>query len=264
MAVHNGIFSPKNEAQWRKEWIEENHKYFTIANLTFQLIIKIAYNSTYKLDGTTNDGKLKLLSALFSRNVSAFQSCMILLECGLTIEAEILLRSCLENIFLLAALHIEGNEIVERLFQEGRSGKWDVLNALTKSSAYKEMINGDSAQTIQNYLQNNKIDNRKAKSNFCDLARRGNLSDLYVIYKDLSITAAHPTTASLSRLTENQNGEDCIVCGPNIDKIDFSRAISFLINMMFGSCSIYLDATSISKFNEELENLYREWINLAE
>ena len=137
--------------------------------------------------------------ALLSRTISTAEAAGLLLANDMVVEARTLVRTIYENLFYAAALAKKRAAFVEELeFDDlhNRKARAGALLEFGKAQAQKSDF-VDKLQTFRDEL-----DARPEKTfsiKFEQAARAGNVLPAFVVYRELSTDAAHPSAESLSR-----------------------------------------------------------------
>jgi len=134
---------------------------------------------------------------LLIRTMSNFQGCCILIERGMAVEAQTLVRICYENGFWLAALVSNPEDAIRALKLD------ETKSQDSRAAAYLRMANKHGNSTMQAKASHT-FANRRARQKGQALSPQGvaKLADWepnYVFYKEISANSAHPSLNSLDR-----------------------------------------------------------------
>jgi hypothetical protein len=137
--------------------------------------------------------------ALLCRSLSSVEATALLLDNDMVVEARTLVRTIYENLFYVAALAVEGAEFVEKLeFDDLHSkkaragGLLDFAKTQSERSDFYDELEAFRAELIARPEKTYSI-------KFEQAARSGGVLPGFIVYRELSTDAAHPTAASLSR-----------------------------------------------------------------
>jgi hypothetical protein len=136
--------------------------------------------------------------ALLIRTVSNLKGAMILLDARRIVEARMITRSCLENLYWTVGLYEEGDKFVGQMRDDEINYRKFTGQAIFASGASL----GDEVEArLRNYLRDAaKIDiGKKTLSPKTVAALRPDFKKTYIFYAQLSMDAAHPSVTTLSR-----------------------------------------------------------------
>jgi hypothetical protein len=169
-------------------------------------------------------------AALLARTISNFQSVLALLAVRQIIEAELIMRACLENLFYAALLAKEGANFIIEMKQADQSAR----------KAEGEFIIGrqigDSAEDVElrHFLKT--IERTSGQPTPKSVASRGALVDAYIMHAQASRKAAHPSITSLDRhFVERANARTFMIVSP-VDPEDEIETIEFACHGLLGTC----------------------------
>jgi hypothetical protein len=141
---------------------------------------------------------------LLLRSLTNSLAAIQLLERGLIVEARVMVRCCLENLFWVEGLVAQGDAFVRKMRDNDMRM---LLSNMENAMAFPQLATSKKAgirAEIQKILQQ-APNIRKAKLlNPKDVATGGLFSSVYRAYTLLSDDAAHPTTRSLSRYIQEK------------------------------------------------------------
>jgi hypothetical protein len=135
----------------------------------------------------------------FTRALSAFQASILLAERGMVVEANTLVRSMIETVWVLASLAKDKDEQVVKLaaadFAERQaSGNWYQNNPSVMAH-----VSDDNKKEMAEFLAELKKPTAVSldKLNFGNMAAATKLLELFAIYRHLSHFYAHPSVSSV-------------------------------------------------------------------
>jgi hypothetical protein len=145
-----------------------------------------------------NEAQL-LITLLFKRIVSNYQGALILIERGMTVEGKILVRSALESLFYMMALH-KAPKLVDDFLVQNDVSKKTLGEALVKFWKDNQRANNESVTEVEASVREyDESTKGKKKETIKSIAKTADLIDLYdKFYNDLSNQAAHPRIDALN------------------------------------------------------------------
>ena len=157
---------------------------------------------------------------LLARTLSEMRAATLLLDHGQVVEARTLVRGMCENLFWAAALARKGDAFVEEMKLDDvtsrkarTAGLIEWAKAQDGSQEVVDKLDRFRAGLVEDHGQTWGIKLQQA-------ATAGGVQDYYVVYRELSTDAAHPSAESLSRhvsLNDDEEGPPFIVnAAPNI------------------------------------------------
>lgn len=168
-----------------------------IAKLADEMIValeEVARRATEHIKGSSLDPRVLGLLLLIRSSGSLFGA-LNLYKQGLPVEARILLRSCLENSFCIAALIETPEKFVASFKDDDDASRKAQAKALLAVSKYAET---DVAMRGRMEAVASSIEKVRNLS-IPELAKDGPLREFYLLYKVISHDAAHPSAKSLLR-----------------------------------------------------------------
>jgi hypothetical protein len=169
-------------------------------------------------------------AALLARTISNFQSVLSLLAVRQIIEAQLVMRACLENLFYASLLAKERANFIRAMKQADQSarkveGEFMISRQL-----------GDSAENVELRQFLKAIERTSGQPTPKGVASRGALVDAYIMYAQASRKAAHPTITSLDQhFVETASGRTFMIVSP-VDPEDEIETIEFACHGLLGTC----------------------------
>ena len=214
------------------------------------LVLERAAKEKFPAEDTT----WVLALGLLARTLEHKKAISMLLQSDFPVEARIITRCCLENCFMAAAICQKGKVFAKLIFDVAASSARKDLKELSASPFWDKVKNGsidasfeeglkaltDDQEMIALAMQLLDDSETKATLQIRQTAEAGDLGQLYMLYRQLSNDAAHPSFRSISRHFEIKRvtvAEDLVVIineGPELakdEKIDTisTAALSILI-----------------------------------
>jgi hypothetical protein len=176
---------------------------------------------SYLLQIDATNSQQLVSASLFARIVASSQATIILLEHGLVSQARAILRTALEALFALAAVHADAKvaETIANSFDANKRSLADKLlrqtNADLKSLVFAEV----SEEKLREFLAD-----KTPEANAAQLAASGGMTDWYLSVYPLLSFAVHTSAADLTNhLIRNSNG--VIVAIKNEPEVEEQHAI---------------------------------------
>lgn len=240
MGIKEEAFLAKEIENWRKIHFGRNKEWFSLAAEINRLCQSLWGHLP---DSGEEDRWIFTARLLFLRGTMSFQSAVILLSHGLTVDAGTLTRSVFEDVFCLSASRND-ETLVTKLIGAHKVNRRKIARAVAQlppdlgftaeqSAALRKVADelGDEGQQL----------------NFAEIAEAAGLRPIYdVYYRSLSNEAAHPTLDSLERLLNtNPAGEiESFANGPDATGIAEGLATLFV-------AGYYLLVTASELFKNE-------------
>src|SRR6266851_5290881 len=130
-------------------------------------------------------------AALLGRTISNFQSVLSLLAVRQIVEAQLVMRACLEKLLYAALLAKERANFIREMEQADQSAR----KAEGEFMISRQI--GDSADNVELRRFLKTIERTSVQPTPKGVASRGALVDAYIMYAQASRKAAHPTITSL-------------------------------------------------------------------
>ncbi|WP_454760828.1 DUF5677 domain-containing protein [Caulobacter segnis] len=168
----------------------DSDDWFRLTNDLSEALQAIAFSCTELCHGVPFE-RDSMAAFLMLRGVQTYQGAIIMAERGMVTEARILVRSLLEDTFCAAGLHDNADDMLKMIRDDhdaSRKGRAKVILANGIGGADSRKLNELVAE-IQgaNYFSPEKA------------AKLGPLQKQYILYKQISDDAAHPSANSLKR-----------------------------------------------------------------
>lgn len=136
-----------------------------------------------------------VIALLLARTISNARGANVLLDVNLVIEARTLVRNCVENLLMMAAIETEGERVLEELSENDLHFRRSLGERLITQKLLSDNERENMRAAIKGVRAQSSGMTRALKPE--KLAARSRLETLYLEYSTLSNDAAHPTTASL-------------------------------------------------------------------
>lgn len=169
--------------------ISTNAEWFDLLNEVIRSLQITALKACETVKGSPSD-KLPLSLLVLHRANGHLQGAAILLERGMVVEAQTLLRSLLETALIMVGLR-DNYETVKAMLIED-------MDAAIKGQA-KIILKQGITHDIEKLEERIKKFGRVQNLSIDKLAELGPLKELYLLYRILSNEAAHPSSRSLRR-----------------------------------------------------------------
>jgi hypothetical protein len=174
------------------EWLALGHRLFEKGKAIFD------HSSVLESEAGTKDPKVVALT-LLARTMGNFQAAVLLLDNGHIVEARAMARCCYENLFWIAALTKKGDEFVKAMELDDAANRMKRANGLLEWSKDQNQ-KYDFSEKLESFRADMKEKHGKPGAiSHKDAADDGGIGPAYIIYRELSGDAAHPSATSLSR-----------------------------------------------------------------
>ena len=174
------------------EWLALSHRLYEKGKAIFD------HSNVLESEAGTKDTKVVALT-LLARTTGNFQAAVLLLENGHTVEARTMVRCCYENLFWIAALAKKGDAFVRDMELDDAASRMKRANGLLEWSKEQNQ-KFDFYEKLETFRDDMKEKHRKPGAITQKAAAdNGGLGPAYIIYRELSGDAAHPSATSLSR-----------------------------------------------------------------
>jgi hypothetical protein len=173
-------------------WLALGHRLYEKGKAIFD------HSSVLESEAGTKDPKVVALT-LLARTMGNFQAAVLLLDNGHIVEARAMARCCWENMFWIASLEKKGDEFIKAMELDDAASRMKRANGLLEwSKAQNQKY--DFAERLETFRKGYKEEHGKPDSiNHKQAADDGGVGQGYIIYRELSGDAAHPSATSLSR-----------------------------------------------------------------
>jgi hypothetical protein len=176
----------------REQWLELAHRLYEKGKAIFD------QSDVLESEAGTRDPRVVAL-ALLARTMSNFQAGILLLDNGHIVEARTMARCCYENLFWIAALAKSGDDFIKAMELDDAASRMKRANGLlewfktqNQKIDFAESLANFRAGLLETHGKPGGIIHKKA-------ADDGGVGGAYIIYRELSGDAAHPSATSLSR-----------------------------------------------------------------
>lgn len=155
----------------------------------------------------TRDPKVIALT-LLARTLGNLKAVVMLLEGDQIVEARTISRSAYENLFWIAALVRKGAVFIDAMELDDITSRKKRATQLLEWAKARGQIEGFQAN-LEAFRDGLWEEHGKTESIvLLQAALDGGVGDSYIIFRELSTDAAHPSAASLSRHVTINEGED--------------------------------------------------------
>jgi hypothetical protein len=190
---------------------------------------------------------------------------LILAHAGKTVEARTLTRGCLENLFFLGSLIVDGERLVDRMcdhdkLRRDERGQFIFERGLPVGEAVEEKL--------RSFLREGKADREPIKGMNLDpktVARTGPLFPSYLLYSQLSADAAHPTVTSLNRhFKPGANGNvRRFMFAPTPSAAELEDTLLWACNLSIGVCAAGSQLLGHAELDQDAAALAEEYGRLV-
>lgn len=201
--------------------------------------------------------------ALLARTINHVEASLLLLTQGYIVEARTIARSCYENMFWISALGRDSDRFIRDLELHDAMHRIKHANGLiARSNELDFDIN--TLTEFKNGLE--ETYGKVSPIDMASAAARGGVDAAYIIYRELSTDAAHPSATSLSRHFTDDDGSNrpgTLRARPSCDPVEQEETLEFLCQALLG-VSIAANLVIVGQSNDEMfEELSEAYINLS-
>ena len=239
--------------------LEEIEKFATKLERAGERVFKFAYNTERKLRG--DDPKI-IAVLLLIRTLSNFRGTVILLRADRIVEARTIARCCFENRFTIAALSKDGQRLISEMHEDRKASQKARAECLMQQT--REMAEGDWEPKLRASIAS--LGKGQTKGKLLDpkqLAARGQLSQSYVYYADLTADAAHATLDALWRYQDHaqEGGETTwnIDINPLVSPEERRMTLMLVCEALLGVCFEVMEILDLRSVNDDLSALKQEY-----
>ena len=149
-----------------------------------------------------------LATLLLLRTLQSFQGGIVLCERGLATEARMVLRSCFENAFCLAAMVADASAIVAAFEADNKHTLKSLAKFIAQSNDRMQNLDSKAKKAIRTTASSaDKLWGKVRQLAIDEIAKGSAYADAYLIYRKLSSDASHPSYNSLERFFNRMGGE---------------------------------------------------------
>jgi len=220
------------------------------------------HSEVVESDAGTRDPKVVALT-LLARTLGHFQAAVLLLNGDHVVEARTLVRCCYENLFWIASLSKKGADFVKAMELDDAASRMKRAGGLLgRSKAQSQTY--DFAQKLANFHKALREKHGKpGPIQQKQAADDGGVGDGYIIYRELSSDAAHPSATSLSRyvswIGEGDHDRFTVHAAPILDHRETEETLELLCSAALGVCVGANEIIGGTLPGERLDVLFREF-----
>jgi hypothetical protein len=142
----------------------------------------------------------RLVLSLLSRTLGNLKAVAILTQHRLIVEARVLARCCVENMFMVGGLHSKGAEFAKLMTEDDQAGRNSRIRFTLENDAVFESLPAELQQTLkrqqETFKNGPKVAFLRPKDAASELTGQGGM---YLLYSQMSADAVHPTITALGR-----------------------------------------------------------------
>jgi hypothetical protein len=215
----------------------------------------------------TADPKVVALT-LLARTMGNFQGAITLLERGQIVEARTLTRCCYENLFWIGALAKKGEAFIRAMELDDAASRMKRATGLLEWSKQQSQ-NFDFADSLEKFRDGIKVQHGKLGGiTHKGAADNGGVGPAYIIYRELSGDAAHPSATSLSRhVTWDGKGEGetfTVHAIPPDEPFAVPDTLELACNPLLGVCVAANQILGGVEAGERLDSLFKAFCELSD
>jgi hypothetical protein len=259
-----GFLSP-DAARFIAEHRRNNPAAFALADALNRTGQKLMLGAEVRMEGGSLSEK-NLAQLLFVRVLSNFQGAILMAERGAIVEARTLARTCLETVFALAAAIRMDAVFIDRMVANEMGSKKKGANWLLARSNRSDFLQPESEADLQAFIDRLTSENEPTGAFASeDMARRGGLDDLYIIFRQLSSDAAHPMLEALNRYVDDSKGGLMpeILWGPRCGAAEISDTVALACCFLLAGAVALNEIASVPELGEALGGHFEAYKALA-
>lgn len=217
-----------------KNGVTEIEEWATIANSLRASGLDICATATLHLTEKGYGDEAFLAMTLLARTLSNSKGALLLLEHGRVVEARVLVRCCLENLYWVAGIEAEGETFTKEMLNDEMSHRQRRGERIFQS---KVTLGKEVEANLKAWLrQNGKRFKDASQLKPMSVALRTDIGGSYVLYEQLSSDAAHPSLDALNRHVISRTAEE--VGGIDVEPVakdeEISETLEYLCLAMIG------------------------------
>ncbi len=174
----------------------------------------------------------------FTRATSSFQGATLLVERGMLVEANTLVRSLIETVWVLAGLTKDKQEFVKQLGSADYAERVAAGNWYMNTPSVTEHVSAENMEKMKAFIvKSQEGDVPLQKLILQNVASDTGLSELYAIYRHLSHHFAHPSlTAAAAFTVKGPSPEDKgIFWSPEYGLQSVGTTLGYMCTAMIGA-----------------------------
>jgi hypothetical protein len=149
-----------------------------------------------------------MATVLLCRTLQSFQAAVILCERGMATEARMVLRSCFENSFCLAAVVDDAPKLMAAFESDEKHTQKALTKFVAQSEDRMQHLDAKTKKALRTAASNAEQVWGKVKQLAIDeIAKKSAYADSYLMYRTLSADASHPSHRSLDRFFDRKGGD---------------------------------------------------------
>ena len=149
-----------------------------------------------------------MATVLLLRTLQSFQGAMVLCERGIATEARMVMRSCFENSFCLAAMIDDTPKLMEAFASDEQHTQKALAKFISQSDDRMLHLDARAKKAIRTAASNaDQVWGKVKQLSIDEIAKKSAYADSYLMYRTLSADASHPSHRSLDRFFDRKGGE---------------------------------------------------------
>lgn len=149
-----------------------------------------------------------LATLLLLRTLQSFQASVLLCERGMATEARMVLRSCFENSFCLAAMVVDAPAMIAAFESDHKHTLKSLAKFIAQSEDRMQHLDPKAKKAVRTTASTaDQLWGKVRQLAIDDVAKGSAYADAYLVYRKLSSDASHPSYTSLERFFDRKGGE---------------------------------------------------------
>jgi len=150
-----------------------------------------------------------MATVLLLRTLQSFQGTIVLCERGMATEARMVLRSCFENSFCLAALADDAPKMMAAFESDEKHTQKALTKFISQSDDRMQHLDAKTRKALRTAASNaDQVWGKVKQLAIDDIAKKSAYADSYLAYRVLSADASHPSHRSLDRFFDRKGDEE--------------------------------------------------------
>jgi hypothetical protein len=149
-----------------------------------------------------------LATVLLFRTLQSFQGAIVLCERGMATEGRMVLRSCFENSFCLAALVENAPKLMAAFESDHKHTLKSLAKFIAQSDDRMQHLDPNAKKAVRTRASTaDQLWGRVRQLALDEVAKGSAYADSYLMYRKLSADASHPSYSSLERFFDRRGGD---------------------------------------------------------
>ena len=199
---------------------------------------------------------------LFLRMMSNFRAAILLAENGMIAETRTIVRCCVENLIWLGGIHKDNHGFIEKMCKDEVKSRDRRIKMIVGSNLYSDLAAKTGLEEVAASL--NETWPKSKLLNAHETAKDGPISEVNLLYSQLSADAAHPSLSALARhiALENESEIPGVAIQARHEEHEFMLTLNFACMALLGACVAYREIAESPFFESEMRAINAEFAAL--